>query len=152
MPNRDPVKEREYQREYRKRNRERLSAQKRTWWKSQGAHWNRDHHRKQRYGISSADYEYLLALHNGACWMCDKPFTMLNGPQVDHDHVLGGEAGNPDKERLRRSVRGLLDNRCNHLVDAVEQNTWTGQKGSGYAELLAVGRYLARPYPFQESA
>lgn len=62
----------------------------------------RDKYLRKKYGISEEEYNYLLILGNGGCWICGrkpKPGGSLN---VDHDHALAKEHG------LRVSIRGLL--------------------------------------------
>ena len=62
---------------------------------------------KHRYGITSADYDYMYSSQGGCCAICRKPAEEGNSPAhwknklaVDHCHDTG-------------KVRGLLCNDCN---------------------------------------
>ncbi len=56
---------------------------------------------EQRYGISLAEYEQLLADQDGCCGICARHAELFGKPlSVDHDHATG-------------RVRGLLCDDCN---------------------------------------
>ncbi|MGL5935307.1 MAG: endonuclease domain-containing protein [Cetobacterium sp.] len=62
----------------------------------------RDAYLRKKYDISEEEYNHLLLLGHGGCWICGKlpkPGRSLN---VDHDHHIQKQEG------LRRSIRGLL--------------------------------------------
>ena len=104
---------------------------------------DRKAHRKRAYGLSDDDYTTLLFDRQlYCCAVYWKPFSGDAPPVIDHDHFLEA-TGVP----TRNCVRGIVHNRCNALVAAVENNSWTGKSG-GYRELLNVGRYLARGHAF----
>lgn len=100
---------REYAREYRVRNKDRLNLMNLQWRRSNPDRV-RESYLRTRYGISKADYDSLLALQGGVCAICKLPEEMID-PQtvktkrlaVDHDHVSG-------------KVRGLLCRKCNALI------------------------------------
>jgi Recombination endonuclease VII len=56
----------------------------------------------KRYGLDPDDYLALLALQDGRCGICERPFTPARVPNVDHCH---------DGDQL---TRGLLCTRDNH--------------------------------------
>lgn len=69
---------------------------------------SRDAYLLKNYGITEAEFNRLLAVRDGACWICGKmPKSRLN---VDHDHRDAKALG------LRLSVRGLLCWACNKMV------------------------------------
>lgn len=75
---------------YQKRNREHASVMQRNW------------NLLNKYGITSEDYERMLAEQNGVCAICGGPPEGSRWKQfhVDHCHTTG-------------RVRGLLCGRCN---------------------------------------
>lgn len=105
---------------------------------------------RDRYGLSRGDRDDLYMGQGGDCALCEATLGTGRDSQIDHDHAIGlGK---------REAVRGILHARCNSLVAVVENGQWTG---AGYAypslsaygrdpyhDLLLVGLYLARPYPF----
>ncbi len=77
--------------------------------KQQG--WNRQYYLRKHYGISLEEYEALLQLGNGKCWLCgtDQPGQGRRNFCVDHDHSTG-------------AVRGLLCNTCNmNIIGQMEE-------------------------------
>ncbi len=63
---------------------------------------------RERYGITSVEYEFLLGKQGGRCAICQRlPRTQRLA--VDHDHTLHGKA----------SVRGLLCMTCNRSLEYV---------------------------------
>jgi len=71
-----------------------------------------------KYGITSADYERMLAEQSGLCKICEDVMSPL--PHIDHDHTTG-------------KVRGLLCARCNRGI---------GQFRDAPKLLLAAVAYL----------
>jgi hypothetical protein len=59
----------------------------------------RDYHLKRRYGITSADFDQILAAQGGVCAVC----RTAKAEHVDHDHATG-------------QVRGLLCFNCNQAL------------------------------------
>lgn len=79
--------------------------------------WNEKHYRRvhelctlKLYGLTSDDYDEILARQGGGCAICGGPpnhGTRCRNFDVDHDHATG-------------QVRGLLCNPCNRQVGLVE--------------------------------
>jgi hypothetical protein len=67
-----------------------------------------------RYGMSAPEYEAMLRLHDGKCWLCRDRLARV----VDHHHETG-------------RVRGLLCYRCNLMVSVLEDEALK-QKGLEY--------------------
>lgn len=57
---------------------------------------------KRKYGISSADYDFLFAKQNGVCALCLHPPKKVR-LAVDHNHIT-------------KRIRGLLCTACNRVV------------------------------------
>ncbi len=95
----------------------------------------REYHLRRRYGITSADYDALVAAQGGVCALC-----RLRPPKhVDHDHVTG-------------RVRGALCSGCNQglgnfrddaaalrlAAEYVERHSWQRrQEAPGVFRLVA---------------
>lgn len=90
----DPEGANAYARAYRAANRDKVKQ------------WNRRGHLRFKYGLSSADFDALLASQEGACALCLRSTRKL---VIDHDHNTG-------------RVRGLLCNPCNRLMDMAITN------------------------------
>jgi len=63
----------------------------------------RNKYLQRTYGITTGDYEALLATHDGGCWICGKKPTKRR-LHVEHDHKTN-------------RVRGLCCWRCNSLLN-----------------------------------
>lgn len=98
---------REYEKEWRSRNKDRQTAYARAYYASQkdNPEYQAMKHeasqaarRKKKYGITREEYRDLLTQQNGECIICH---SCLNEElRVDHDHITG-------------EVRGLLCSNCN---------------------------------------
>ena len=64
-------------------------------------------HVLQRYGLTDADYEKMLATQEGCCAICKGDARNRKYFDVDHDHITN-------------RVRGLLCHVCNKYVGALE--------------------------------
>lgn len=97
-----------YQREWRRRNRERSSEQQRKYYRNHRVErWTSQI--KHDFGMTKGEYDGLFQSQNGVCAICKHPETK-RGPdgqvtklQVDHDHTNG-------------RIRGLLCGRCNRAI------------------------------------
>lgn len=119
----DRAKQASYMRLYRAKNRERLSAQKKDWWKK-----NRQRvliqYRCYRYGITAADVERMLKEQSGRCAVCRRPprgkgrNSILH---IDHCHRSG-------------KVRGLLCFNCNTGIGNLNDSPRLLKKALAYLE------------------
>lgn len=105
---RNPEKYREGQRRYREEHGERRRER------------DRAGHLSRTYGLTPADYDFLVSVQGGRCAICDKADS--KGLHVDHDHRTG-------------LVRGLLCGRCNKGIGLVDEDL---------GRLDAAKSYLAR--------
>jgi hypothetical protein len=149
MPLKDPelrrVYQREYQREWKKRNPNKvLEYRKRHYgkyreyyserakrlnaenpekrialWRS----WSYSARLKQKYGLSVAQFESLLQEQNHCCKICKNPFTNPKNRHVDHCHEAN-------------YVRGILCNKCNLAIGLLQNSPIVA---------LEAAHYLAQP-------
>jgi NAD(P)H-flavin reductase len=90
----------EWQREYRKKNRDTLRAKHRASYRSnKGRVWS--HHLK-KYGLTPDRYEQMIAERNGRCWVCGDPPKGRHVKRLAIDHC-----------HKTNKVRGLLCDPCN---------------------------------------
>ena len=83
---------------------------------------------RKKYGISTNDFEALLAFQGGGCAICSKPISKLRRRMnIDHDHATN-------------TVRGILCSGC---------NTGLGQLGDSIEGLKKALYYLENT-PFNE--
>jgi hypothetical protein len=75
----------------------------------------------RKYGMSAGDWRVLFAHQGGRCPACDKRFTMLRHPCVDHDHATG-------------LVRGLLCKACNHALGVLHEDVGWLKRTAAYLE------------------
>lgn len=101
----NPERMRELQKKHQQENRETINQRSSDWYqanKPRAASQSRQQKLK-RYGLTSEQYQALLAQQNGGCAICQatQGLESKNHPlYVDHDHQTG-------------QVRGLLCQRCN---------------------------------------
>ena len=114
-------KEREYQRQYRLKNKEKR------------AEYNKEHHAKNpdarrstiyknKFGISLDTYNEMLEQQGGVCAVCkqgelmvDKRTNQVRRLAVDHDHTCC-----PSDKSCGKCVRGLLCHKCNTFLGHYE--------------------------------
>ena len=124
--------------EYRERNRERLSEAKRARYRANPARVRASHerwkasnperhrflqrrsHLKTVYGMTVEDYDALLSLQGGSCAVCDTAPPEGKRLHVDHDHACC-----PGERSCGQCVRGLLCGPCNRLLGWVERRRET---------------------------
>lgn len=72
----------------------------------------RDYHLRKYYGISSAQYDKILAAQAARCAICGSvdPFDRWGRFHVDHNHATG-------------EVRGLLCSNCNTGIGKLKDDT-----------------------------
>lgn len=95
----------------------------------------RDLRLRRTYGITSEDYEQLLAAQAGKCAICALPPRGKLPLNVDHDHKTG-------------LVRGLLCWSCNHRVlPSARDNAATLSSAAKYLRhppaVKVIGRVIA---------
>ena len=74
----------------------------------------RDAYLRSTYGVTEQEYQMLLRLQQGVCWICHRP-PKARRLSVDHRHTKG-ERKLPTEQRrklIRANVRGLLCSFCN---------------------------------------
>jgi hypothetical protein len=79
---------------------------------------NKNRRLKNRYGISLADYNALLASQGGACATCRRAVKTFH---VDHCHLTG-------------IVRGILCPACNRALGLINENSGTARALAEYLE------------------
>ena len=68
-------------------------------------------HRLKKYGMTYAEYQFLLQQQHGGCAICSTAVPRGNGGfHVDHDHVTG-------------KIRGLLCHSCNTAIGLLCHDT-----------------------------
>lgn len=120
-------------RQYRLNNLEADKRRKREYYaanKSRHSELSRAHRLRVKYGITITQYEEMLRMGNGCCWICEKPPKTIR-LHVDHSHQA------PDKGR----VRGLACFRCNKLLIG-RHTAETAKKILAYLESSFDGRNL----------
>lgn len=81
----------------------------------------RDLYLQRTYGITLAEYSYLLGQQGGCCAICESVPKKRN-LVVDHNHKTG-------------QVRGLLCNKCNHdLLGGGRENPTILRRAAKYLE------------------
>ena len=81
----------------------------------------RRHNLKARYGISSDQYDALLASQNGNCAICGYDINDGRRAAVDHSHVTG-------------EVRGIVHMRCNSAIGILKDSPEICRKAAAYLE------------------
>lgn len=127
MPYKNPADRRAQSRRKYAANRAVRSAYHKAWRDKNKAHCaayrkayrgdRRPKHLTERYGITSEQYDAMLAEQNGACAICSKvPAEIL---RVDHDHVT-------------KQVRALLCRKCNTGIGFLGDSVATVTKALMY--------------------
>lgn len=113
----------------------------------------RDLYLRRKYGLTLAQYDTMLTMGKGACWICRKAKTKAKHARrlsVEHDHVNGrvrGLACFPCNFRLIRRLRnaGLL----RHVADYLD-STFDGRAltpGAAAPSFLGRKRKSTTPPP-----
>jgi hypothetical protein len=88
---------------------------------------DRKSHLKRKYGLTTDEYEGLLASQGGRCAICGNP----DADNVDHDHETG-------------KVRGILCFKCNVAIGLVDEDSDRARRAAEYLErddeLTAIAR------------
>ena len=94
----------------------------------------RDYKLVRNYGITVNEYEAILAIQGGGCWICGKvPSKGQNRLSVDHLHSKGEKKRNPREKRGR--VRGILCWPCNAALGKFGDNITKLKKAAEYLEV-----------------
>jgi hypothetical protein len=95
--------------------------------KTRAAESRQKSRRRKLYGITLNDYQALLAVHNGGCWICGSTTTSKHHKylSVDHDHATG-------------KVRGVLCANCNHGLGSFKDNPDRLRRAAEYLEAANV--------------
>lgn len=84
--------------------------------------YNKNHHLKNKYGITKEDYLKLLENQGGVCAICGTSNTgKRKALSVDHDHQTG-------------KIRGLLCSRCNSGLGNLRDDIEIIEKAIKYLE------------------
>lgn len=78
--------------------------------------------RKSKFGLTSEDFQVMLARQSGLCDICGNEFSHAkrrSAPAVDHDHKTG-------------EVRGVLCGKCNSLLGFAKDNIDILERASDY--------------------
>ncbi len=97
-------------------------------WQKKNPHKISGYVRKNKYGITPAEYAALLAAQLHLCAICEKPESESTTPgrrtkslSVDHDHDTG-------------KIRGLICTRCNLLLGYAKNSTTILKSAIAYME------------------
>ncbi len=112
----------EYQRGYRRKNREKI----RTWlrvWRAKNIEKDRGYKRKYalrtKYGLTPGRYAAMAAAQDHCCAVCGRKSP--RGLHVDHNHATG-------------KVRGLLCGNCNRALGLLGDSAVVIRKAAAYLE------------------
>ena len=105
----------------------------------------RDLYLTKKYGITLPEYEILLAMQDGVCWICERPpkNDTKDGRRVlhvDHRHVKNDKRQNPRETRKR--IRGLLCWRCNASLQKFKDDPVLMRKAADFVEQCPAQHYL----------
>lgn len=101
----------------------------------------RDSHLLRCYGITINEYESILELQGGNCWICERP-PRNKKLCVDHKHEPGEKKRNPREKRSR--VRGILCWHCNASLAKLNDNPKFFRKAAEYLEQTPAQKILNR--------
>lgn len=82
---------------------------------------SRRRHLIERYGLSDSDYEQILVEQNGVCAICSGPPKLGKNLDVDHCHDTG-------------KVRGLLCRQCNVAIGSLKDDPKLTRAATEYLE------------------
>ncbi len=101
----------------------------------------RDAYLVKTYGITAVEYDTILKLQSGGCWICGKvPSKGQNKLAVDHLHSKGEKQRNPREKRGR--VRGLLCWGCNAAIGKFKDDITKLRKAADYLESWPAQKVL----------
>ena len=105
----------------------------------------RDQYLVRKYGITLPEYEAMLAMQGGVCWICENPpKERTKGHKrvlhVDHRHVKNDKKQNPRETRKR--IRGRLCSRCNASLQKFKDDPVLMRKAAEFVEQCPAQHYL----------
>ncbi len=102
---------------------------------------SRDRRLIRVYGITLPEYEAIMKLQKGVCWICKKP-PKKGGHRlsVDHLHSIGERKRNP--REIRGRVRGLLCWRCNNAIEKFKDQSTLLRRAAEYLEVWPAQEIL----------
>jgi hypothetical protein len=106
-----------------------------------GKERNRDNHLIKTYGITAPEYDKMLKIQSGVCWICQQP-PKEGGRRlsVDHLHSKGENKRNPREKRGR--VRGLLCWHCNSALGGFNDDVTKLRRAADYLECWPAQKIL----------
>ena len=105
------------------------------------AYHTRNMYLQRKYGITIEEYEKILALHGGVCWICGVlPPEGANPLAVDHIH--SENENKRSNEEKRASIRGLLCVHCNHAIEKYRQDSEWYESMMAYDKDQIAQRFL----------
>lgn len=112
--------------QWRGRNPERVTEARKIYYNATGRELTRCSKLKNRYGVTSEEFDSMFEKQSGLCKICKKPETMVRKGEVlslvvDHNHVTG-------------YVRGLLCHRCNTAIGFLRESPEVIRKAASYLE------------------
>ena len=142
-----PMSSKAYQKEWQRKNKDRVNAYSRLWRKNHRAsvrasqvayiaknpNYARNAHLFSKYGITLEQYNLILKSQGGVCALCGKPPVPENkcgstSMHVDHDHACC-----EGQKSCGKCIRGIIHIRCNFML---------GNSGDNPALLRAAANYL----------
>lgn len=105
--------------------------------------WTRDYNLNRRFGITVNEYEDILKLQNGVCYICKRPPKEGgNRLAVDHLHSKGENKRNPREKRGR--IRGLLCWHCNAALGKFRDDITKLRRAADYLEVWPAQQVLKK--------
>jgi hypothetical protein len=99
-----------------------------TYTPSDRAEYDRRRHLDRAYGLTSEQFDAMLAAQNYACAVClsNDPSRNNGNWSIDHDHATG-------------AVRGIVCHHCNILLGGARDNVQTLRNAVAYLERHSRG-------------
>lgn len=94
-----------------------------------------DRYLQRTYGITIEEYEQILELQGGVCYICRRATGRTRRLSVDHDHKIGSG---------RQAVRGLLCRPCNNFLGHFRDNPEIFNRAIDYLASPPARRVISR--------
>ena len=118
----------EYQREYRKKNKDKINKRRKEW-RKRNPEKRKAENLQRWYNITLEQHKQMYINQNGCCAICDKPVE-YNKTYTDHSHING-------------QVRSLLCCRCNLGLHYIEDREYRN-RALNYLKEIENGSYYHR--------